>query len=189
MKKETKGRGRPKLGQSPAAVIRHMQQTAPPSFTDKLTGATVVDSSATQCPICLSSVDRPLELACGSVVCMDCCCASVSIGDSLSCPCCYDHDLSEDTVNAPSSRMTDLFEAAMKVHCHTCQGVFFLSEHREHTCHLNSPSRLSVQQILDRPVTAPPHPVESRVAEHLVRRLIVQGTTDTITIPTQGKVS
>ena len=66
-----------------------------------------------------------------------------------------------------------------------------IEAYHQHSCFKNplSPSRLSAKEILERPVHVPPNPLEIKMTEHLVRKLMVQGSGNTLTIPRQGKVS
>ena len=54
-------------------------------------------------------------------------------------------------------------------------------------CKISSPSHISAQEILLRPVTAPTQPVE-KVAENLVRRLMAENEDRIVKIPTKGQV-
>ena len=187
-KKSAKGRGRSK-GLSPVAVVTYIHETAPLSFS--FTGATVVDSPSTQCPMCKCTLNRPLELVCGVMVCAECCCNWINNSHSLTCPCCYNHMLNELTVKSPSSVVMDLLHSALHLKCNSCQKVISAKEYPQHSCHHTtaSPSRFSAKDMLERPLTAPQNPLEKRVAEHLVRKLMVQSSSGgTLTVPTQGKV-
>ena len=95
-----KGRGRP-CGLSPAAAVEYFKSLAPPSHHSPEV-CLAEDSSAGECVLCRSFLREPVELACGVMVCCNCCCRWVEVSNALACPCCYDHSLDHDTVTAPS---------------------------------------------------------------------------------------
>ena len=49
---------------------------------------------------------------------------------------------------------------------------------------------MTAEEILNRPVDAPSHPIEKRLTEHLVRRLMGESSKEsTVSVPTKGMVS
>ena len=114
------------------------------------------ESAAGSCPLCHSFMDRPLELKCGSTVCLKCCCERVEIDDNRSCPICDSHDLSALTIKAPTETFCQLL-GSVRVQCVTCSTVTTAKDATTHSCHsqyscVSSPSRLSVRDILAEPM-------------------------------------
>ena len=64
--------------------------------------------------------------------------------------------------------------------------------HKESQCKehykFSSPSRIRARETLSRPVTASTQPVEKKVAENLVRRLVAGNEDRIVKIPTKGQV-
>lgn len=154
------------------------------------------------CPICVAILDRPLQLPCGAVVCLTCCCKWIQYSPTLACPCCYGHQLERSTTLQPPSLVTSLLESLL-VHCTKKCGK--LVKLREYKLHLNtkckshydqlaySPSKMTIKEILAKPSTSPATPAEVRVAEHLVRRMMDDGTSTSsqgvVKVRTRGQVS
>ena len=82
----------------------------------------------------------------------------------------------------------------VKLVCKACKQTTTAAQyrlHKESRCkgHYEiSPSCISAQEILSRPVTAPTQPVEKKVAENLVRRLMAENEDKIVRIPTKGQV-
>ena len=84
----------------------------------------------------------------------------------------------------------------LRLQCNKCRHVTTAQEYRQHKesrCEGHqvpvSPSRISARDILQCPTTAPVLPVEKRVAEHLVRRMLTETEGGILKIPTQGLVN
>ena len=151
------------------------------------------ESAAGSCPLCHSFMDRPLELKCGSTVCLQCCCERVEINDNRSCPICDSHDLSALTIKAPTETFCQLL-GSVRVQCVKCSTVTTAKDATTHSCHsqyscVSSPSRLSVRDILDRPMDSSLHPLEKRVTVHLLKRMMATSSSSIVTVPTQRRVS
>ena len=147
------------------------------------------------CPLCCGVLSQPVELACGNLVCANCCCKWIEVSGDVSCPCCYHHQLDNLTVGLPSAVVYDLL-GAMKLSCSSCHQITTAQQyrvHRDSDCRghyeVSSPSRVSARDILQRPATAPTLPVERKVAEHLVKRLMLESEDTVVRIPTRGQVS
>ena len=144
------------------------------------------------CPLCSGVLNQPVELACGNLVCANCCCRWIHLSGGLACPCCYQHQLDSLTVGLPSGVVYNLL-GDVKLVCKACKQTTTAAQyrlHKESQCkgHYEiSPSRISAQEILSRPVTAPTQPVEN-VAENLVRRLMAENEEKIVKIPTKGQV-
>ena len=55
------------------------------------------------CPICMVLLDRPVELGCGSIICMGCCRRWIQHHQcsSLVCPCCYNNRFDSKHIRPP----------------------------------------------------------------------------------------
>ena len=54
---------------------------------------------------------------------------------------------------------------------------------------VNSPSRMTLRDVLSKPTIAPPTTAEKKVAKHLVGRLLSKSPQQVIKISTRGQVS
>ena len=196
-KRARKNRGRPS-GYSPAAAIAHIKQLVKslPHFVDSAEEVIYTsDQAATLlCPLCLEVLDQPIELACSNLVCANCCCKWIERSGTVSCPCCYYHQLDDLTISLPSTVVQDLL-GTLKLSCTKCHKTTTAAQHRLHKnsqCQghyeASSPSQITAQHILQRPMTAPTLPVEKQVAECLVRRLMTESDDTVVRIPTRGQV-
>jgi hypothetical protein len=112
------------------------------------------------CPICCDVLNQPIELACGSLVCARCYCRWIELSPKPSCPGCYTHELDNLTIGLPSVVVYELL-GALKLLCGTCKKkttAAQLKQHKASQCkghyEVPSPSQISAQEILARPVTA-----------------------------------
>ena len=112
----------------------------------------------------------------------------------MSCPCCYYHHLDNLTMSLPSTVVQDLL-GTLKLSCAKCHQTTTVAQYRLHKIsqcqghyEVSSPSRVTAQHILQRPMTAPTLPVEKQVAEHLVRQLMTESKDTVVRIPTRGQV-
>ena len=147
-----------------------------------------------QCPLCCTVYSAPVQLGCGVLVCAECLCQWVRYSGTTACPCCYDHQLDGHDIKLPPSAMLDLL-GDLKLRCKSCNQTTTARRYQSHAdarCQtsydVQSPSRVSVKEILDRPISAPTLPVERRVAEHLVRRLMAESGEGSVRISTRGQV-
>ena len=174
--KGRKCRDRP-TASSPTAVIRHVKKVSPspiidPGEKENVTFCDKVPESL-HCPLCCSTVNQPVELACNSLihVCATCCCEWIRHNQSVECPCCKDHILSTDTVKRPSPVVTELI-GGRRVQCSNCAQTTTVTRyaaHKSSQCrHYSSPLPLSVSDILEKSTETPILPVEKRVAENLI---------------------
>ena len=196
-KRARKNRGRPS-GYSPTAAYAHIKQLVKslPHFVDSAEEVIYTsDQAATLlCPLCLEVLDQPIELACSNLVCANCCCKWIERSGTVSCPCCYYHQLDDLTMYLPSTVVQDLL-GTLKLSCTKCHKTTTAAQYRLHKISLcqghyevSSPSRVTAQHILQRPTTAPTLPVEKQVAEHLVRQLMTESKDTVVRIPTRGQV-
>ena len=180
-------------GLSPAAAVEYFKSLAPPSHHSPEV-CLAEDSYAGECVLCRSFLREPVELACGVMVCCNCCCRWVEVSNALACPCCYDHSLGRDTVTAPSSIVMGLLSnIRLKcLKCHAQLPAHAMEKHVEQDCSFDprTPSKVSAAEILNRPLSATSQPVEKQVTEHLVRRLLSQTPDSGVaTMQTRGRVS
>ena len=167
-----------------------------PSYVDTTDKVEYLPENAANvlCPICCDVLNHPIELACGSLVCAHCCYRWIELSPKPSCPGCYTHDLDDVSISLPSAVVYELL-GALKLVCQTCQQKTTAAQFKQHKAshckahyEVLSPSRISAHEILARPVTARTQPVERRLAEHLVRRLMTESEDKIVRIPTRGKV-
>ncbi len=160
-------------------------QLIPTSLTAKLT-----------CCIRLDVVQSPVQLLCGHTVCAHCCCTHIQTSYSLQCPCCHRHSLSSKTISAPSKLFLSLLNELVVV-CHRkCGNSVKLQNYNQHlhnhckSHYVDSPSKVTLKDVLCRPTTSPATSVERQAAQHLVRRLMHQGegAPGVLQLPTGGQV-
>ena len=154
------------------------------------------------CPICLGLLNRPIQLLCKRVVCATCCCQAIELSYSLKCPCCYDHHLSSVNVSLPSTFLLSVLNEVVVTCVRKCGKevkVQHYEQHltgkcRSHYNDLNSPSKVTLQDVLNKPSTSPATSAEMKATHHLVRRVLNQSqecsstVSNIITVPTGGQV-
>ena len=145
-------------------------------------------------------LNQPVELACGSIVCASCCRQWIKYSKppSIHCPSCYDDELNSSTIRSPPTLLVTLLSELL-LHCIKCGKIVKASEyikHSDNNCELfsqpvmNSPSKVTLHNVLSKPVSTPATPMERRVTEHLVRRLLDESPEEkVIKLPTRGQVS
>ena len=173
-KKGTKKRGRPRDG-SGKAIANTVLKTAPPSWRAVLPlslsrfypPASSLSLHDLQCKVCECVVDRPVKTPCNNLVCAECIsCLVLDVKSSLPCPCCKDCHERSPTMFVPASDVVLKVLGALLVRCDktTCTAVLslqHLAEHiksgcKVHTASSLSPSKLTMKQILSRPLESPP---------------------------------
>ena len=197
--KGKRGRGRPS-GETPLSILEHIHHIAPESFLPDEDKVPLYESESSQlsCPICCTVLDQPVELACGSIICASCCRQWIqhSQTSTVSCPSCYDHQLSSASIR-PSPSLVLTLLADLVLHCTRCGKLVTTNQYTRHlnsNCEsfsrpvVNSPSKVTLKDVLTRPVSTPATPMERKVTEHLVRRLLDEGTGEVIRVPTRGQV-
>ena len=183
--KEAKGRGRPG-GETPRAVIEHIQSIVPPSPLQDNDDPQFLSSPTLKkllCSLCLKVAFQPVELSCEHMVCSGCCCKVIQASYSLKCPCCSNHTLSSQTICPPSSLFMSLVNDLLVKCAKGCGGAVRLQDYNQHCeskCHsfrenLNSPSKVTLKDVLGKSSTSPATPVEVKAARSLVKRILNQG--------------
>lgn len=152
------------------------------------------ENSDILCTVCASFLDRPVELECGNLVCLECCIKWLTI--STECPCCYmpllDH-------THPPSKVTMSVLGGQLFECDRgCNRTVKATDYQQHLrsqCHnffqhsTLSPSRTTVRDLLEKGRDTPTNPTERRVAEHLLKRMMSEKEdTPLLQVPTRGQV-
>ena len=188
-KKATKKRGRPKVD-SGKGIANTVLKTAPTSWqavqplylSRFLPPASSLSLHDLQCKLCDCIVDRPVKTPCNNLVCAKCISSLVlNAESSLQCPCCEErHDLSP-TLFVPASDVVLKVLGALliccdKSSCTVVMSLKHLAEHVKSGCEAHttsfSPSKLTMKQILSRPLQSPPTVVEQKAAANIVKRLL-----------------
>ena len=154
---QKKIKGRPS-GTTPGEAIAHLRNIAPPSILKMPEDASLLEGSTVN-----TVVDRPLELECGKLACVDCCCKAIEASGNLTCPCCSTHKLDENSVRVPSSAVMDLLSDLM-LKCKKCSLTVPANQfetHRNKNCYLH-PTQVCAQDILNRPLEASPLPASGQ---------------------------
>ncbi len=158
------------------------------SLTDKIS-----------CCICCEVVRNPVQLSCGQTICCDCCCKSIQYAYSLQCPCCYGHTLSSKTISSPSPLLISILDESIVLCIRRCGKMVQFQDYsnhlncncKTHYVNTNSPSKVTLKDVLSKPTSSPATPVELKAAQHLVRRLMQHGegsSSGVIKVPTSGQV-
>ena len=179
-KKATKNRGRPQDQTSIPAIIRHLRAIAPPPISPSKGECTYAQSLT--CPLCLELLHQPIEMSCGSLVCLSCCCRWLQVSGKMDCPCCHHHQMNREEVKCPSQFIINLL-SEMKENAATNHEIH--GDCSWESCY----HHVTVKDILNTPTNTPTDPVEREVAQHLVRRIMVESEDKVIRLPTKGTVS
>ena len=169
------------------------EDLAPECYGEDLTGKL-------NCIICMRMLNRPLQLSCGSIVCLQCCQNWVSsLSVTITCPCCYS-DLDTRHITPPPPLIVSLLEGLLVCCVRKCGKVVRIDQYNRHLqgqCRshyqqqLDSPSRMTIKEVLARPTTAPSTPSEVSLTEHLVRKMLDQGSSSSdgiLQVKTRGQV-
>ena len=186
-------------------MIEHIRAISPPPPPNEDPNPQFVHTSLTDkltCSICCEVVRSPVQLSCEHTICSHCCCKSIQVAYSLQCPCCYSHTLSSKTISSPSPLFMSLLNESVVSCIRKCGKMVKLqdySHHLDHKCkthyvNTNSPSKVTLKDVLCKPTTSPATVLERKAAHHLVRRLIYHGegsskATGVIKVPTSGQVN
>ena len=188
-KKATKKRGRPKVD-SGKGVANTVLKTAPTSWravqplslSRFLPPASSLSLHDLQCKLCECIVDRPIKTPCNNLVCAECISSLILNAKScLQCPCCEEHHELSPTRFVPASDVVLKVIGALLICCDksSCTAVMnlkHLAEHVKSGCEAHiasfSPSKLTMKQIISRPLQSPPTVVEQKAAASIVKRLL-----------------
>ena len=185
-------------------TLEHLDTTASPSLFpahDHPKYETTAISNDLSCPVCSAVLERPLQLACGNIICYSCCYRwiSVTMCGPVSCPCCYNHQLDCTTIHPPPPMVTSLLSGLLVICSKKCERLVRADQyikHLESNCmehyqlQVNSPSRMTLRDVLLKPTIAHPTPAEKKVANHLVRHLLNESPEQVLRVSsTRGQVS
>lgn len=151
------------------------------------------------CKLCNNIVDQPVELPCKHLLCRSCCLESLTTHiESFPCPSCQrTYQQTTSTFQSPSPVVNKLL-AKLVVRCENknCTKLTFLQDLRSHLesrCRLHHTNQhsITVDQILQQPVSTPPMQPELEAAGHTVRRILHHSKSkgQSFSLPTGGHVS
>ncbi len=157
-------------------------------------------TSQLTCCICLRLLNTPVQLICDHLVCASCLCESIRTSyTSLQCPCCDQHTLQHSTISRPSNVILSLLEDVVVPCCRNCNNVVKVKDYGRHLAgnckgfyvNINSPSKVSLRDVLSKSATSPASLAEVKATHQLVRRVLMSeegsssspGTAKTITVP------
>ena len=210
-KKDATKRGRPKK-ESRKAMANDLLKNAPESWkvaqplslSRFLPPASNVSLTDFQCAICMHVVDQPIETPCRKLLCVDCISTSLLTEDHLNphelpCPSCKECHSLTTTSFTPASEFTLKILGGLLLSCDhpLCSAIVslkFLKLHVQSGCKVTettfSPSKLTIGQIISRPLLSPPTSAEQKAAANVVKRLIqtspATGTTSVVKLTTEG---
>ena len=203
-KKETKNRGRP-VGETPKELLQHIDKVPPRSLfsanTRQLQYHSLSLSDQLSCPVCAAVLHQPVQMSCGAIVCFHCCstwvrhCTSARL--SVSCPCCYDHQLDSTSVHPPPSLILSLLSGMLICCERNCGSQVRADQYDRHLqgkcrshyqCLVHSPSKMTLKNILSTPATQPATPAEMKCTEHLMK-ILDTSNNQVLRLPTYGQVS
>ena len=207
-KKERKNRGRPKAD-SVQGVVQRMARTDLPSYRvscalsiDRFLPSSTIPLKDLQCSLCGNIVDQPVQTPCRKLVCTSCVIhllRSCNLS-SYPCPSCKEaHTIDKasfpEATTVVMGMLGDLLVKCDKVKCTQVVALKHLRRHLASGCSETaptfSPSKLTVAQILSRPLTSPPTSVERKAATSVVKRIMntpLPGSSCTVKLPTSGQV-
>ena len=176
-------------------MVSRMTAMAPDPFFPRHTRPNPIINKIL-CPLCYNILEQPIELECGSAICLLCCTNWIQISESIQCPCCYDN--LEGHAKSPSKLTLgvlgqQLVECSMG--CNRTIRVELYHRHVLSQCQANyehstfSPSKTTLQKVLDKQSGSPTTSVERKVAQNLFKRLMAESEdSHMITVPTKGQV-
>jgi len=159
----------------------------PPSFFPPALQPVLEDTQNADilCTVCAGFLDRPVELGCGNLVCLECCIRWLTI--SSECPCCslalldHTHPPSKVTLSVLGHQ---LFKCDRG--CNRTVRAIDYQQHLESQCQCFfqhsalSPSRTTLRELLEKDKDEPTTPTERKVAEHLLKRMLCEKEKDSL---------
>ena len=176
------------------------------SLASFLPPATGLHLSDLQCPFCSLIVDRPVQTACGKVVCCTCIIEYTykqrKNKEVETFPCCSGTHV---TPPIPAAAVVTQVIGSLLLCCDTCKQAVALKEMRDHTdsgCTTGIvSSQQTVEQILARPLGAPATTMEKKLATAVIKRMIhsptssssssasaASSSSNVVSLPTGGQV-
>ena len=201
-KKEHTPIGRP-AGESPKVLLQHISSIAPaPLLSENISQLQHISVPLNQqlsCQLCRGILDRPVKLSCGAIVCSPCCSKWMKQRTKdrleISCPCCNTHKLESSAIRPPPPLVLSLL-AGVLVHCgRECGKLVRLDHHDRHTAgnchgyyhhHVNSPSKITLSDVLAKPVTLPATQRRSELQGILFDGCLT--VIQVVRVPTRGQV-
>lgn len=184
--------GRPKT--STLEIAADIAAMAPPSFLPHSLPLSAIPTTCTHtCTICMNILDQPIELLCGSLVCLD---KWLTISRKEECPCCFSP--LHNHARTPSRVTMDMLGSQLVECPRGCNRTVQLgmyAQHHQSRCQsffehsTFSPSRTTISDILDRN-TEPTTQAEQRVARNIIKRLMAESKdSQVLQVPTGGQVN
>lgn len=183
-------------------MVVKLAAIAPPSFFHPLPHSTSTpnlhtsESNSISCNICTGILDQPIEFGCGNIVCLQCCTRWLTISDNLDCPCCQSSI--QDHAHTPSRITMDILGKQLIDCSRGCNRVVQANQYITHInsqCKasfehsIRSPSRMTVQQLLEKGNDTPTTATEKKVAKNIISRLMAeQDDHQILQLPTRGQV-
>ena len=170
-------------------MLCHIKAVAPTAITKiKLAPRKETNPSAL-CKVCGNVLHSPLMLVCSHHMCADCLCFTLQQTGRIMCPVCsVVCPLTNSSVVVPSPLLVDLL-ADQLAECSICKGAVQLkhfNEHKNSGCKAHQ--YLSIQQILEKPLSSTLTRTEERVGSNIVRRWFHASENNVVTVPTGGPV-
>ena len=84
------------------------------------------------CPVCTKLLDRPIQLVCGTIICLECCRRWIQYHHPpLSCPCCYEK-LDTGHIKPPPPLVVSLVEGLLVICVRGCRKILTLGQYQQH---------------------------------------------------------
>ena len=196
-KKGTKKRGRPS-DPDQASTVKCVKDVQPASFYPPGLPPQYSDvHSSLICCVCLEVLNRPILLPCNELVCGPCCSQWVAVSGGVSCPRCHGCFMEGQGVREPPYAVMQIL-GGLTLSCKECHQPVQAAQYLDHLnskCRtgvvVESPSKLTVAEILATPTITPPSAIEKKAAGNILKRIMTQDSTATcaIKVPTSGQVS
>lgn len=197
---QSKG-GRPrKVSKIPQNALQHLRENAGPKVACPQVSLSLnrffqpspnsVSLEDLQCPFCRCIVDQPVQLPCKAAICMGCLLWVSHRGNN--CPYCGDEHDPSSVVSVSTIFNKFLVKLVLQCICEKPVQLEHLRPHIKSGCKeyaVDTPQDLTLQHLLHQPLNTQTTSLEERTAGHLVRKLLLQSDSNTITLPTGGHVS
>lgn len=149
------------------------------------------------CTICMDILDQPIELLCGSLVCLLCCNKWLTINRNGECPCCFSP--LQDHARSPSRVTMDMLGSQLVEcprGCNRTVKVELYLQHLQSRCQAffehstHSPSRTTIRDILEKDTESLTTQAEKKVAKNIIKRLMTENKDgEMLQLPTGGQVN
>ena len=141
------------------------------------------------CKACNNVLHGPVMLPCLHHTCVDCLCLSLQQTGRIKCPeCDVVHPLTTTSIAAPSPLLLHLLADQLAM-CSICKGAVQLKYYDEHVkSSCSEYLHVTVQQILNKPLSCPLSKLEEKIGSNVVRRWFHNSDNNVIAVPTGGPV-